>query len=236
MIDYDENEPLIAIHIPKSAGTSVKKVFGRWFHPSAFYRHYYDQEKGRPPRHVDLRTPREPRMGWIGSVLGLRPRPVCIYGHFPRARGYGIEELFPEVRQFVTILRDPFETAVSSYHYVRRVGSKWADQSLIPQADLENHLMNKPCRSLDHFPREVTFENYKQLIDDCFIEIGISEQLEESLKRIALKLGKKFNPAYLGCLNVTERPRDTPLELRGLHREANLLEYLVYEHVRDKFN
>lgn len=236
MISYDENQPLIAIHVPKSAGTSVRKVFGRWFHPSAFFRHYHDEEKGRPPRKVDLREIGKPRLGRLGSMLNLRPHPVCIYGHFPRARGYGIEELFPEVRQFVTILRDPFETAVSNYHYLRRVGERWVDRSHIPQTDLRSHLMNTPSTALDHFPRAVTAENYRSIIDEWFIDIGISEQLEESLRRIALKLGKKFDPVHLGRLNVTDRPGEAPDELKDLHRVANPLDYLVYEYVREKFN
>jgi hypothetical protein len=233
MIAYAKNEPLIAIHIPKSAGTSVRRVFKEWFYPSSFFLHYYDEEKGRPPHHVDLRSlARRPGRLW-GSVLRRPDRPICIYGHFPRARGFGIEERFPEVRQFVAILLDPFETALSTYHYLRKAGETWQDQSRIPKTELREYLMDTPSRTLDHFPREITAENYKEIIGQYFIDIGITEKLEESLTRIASKLGKRFDPSRLPQLNVTERSDVASGDLREVHRERNPLEYLVYEYVRN---
>lgn len=232
MIPYDKEQPLIAIHIPKSAGTSVRRVFKQWFHPSSFFTHYYDEEKGKPPRQVDLRSLARKRGGLLGPIVRTRNRPICIYGHFPRARGYGVETKFPEVKQFVTIMRDPFETALSMYHYLRKAGEKWKDQGSVPRVELGDYLLNTPSRVLDHFPRELTFENYEEMIDRYFIDIGITENLEESLLRIASKLGKEFDPRQLGQLNVTERTSPEPQGLRELHREKNRLEYLVYEHVK----
>lgn len=232
MIPYDKEQTLIAIHIPKSAGTSVRKVFKQWFHPTSFFTHYYDEKKGKPPRQVDLESLARKRASVFSSITRRPNRPICIYGHFPRARGYGVESRFPEVKQFVTIMRDPFETALSTYHYLRKAGENWKDRSSIPKVELEEYLLNTPSRVLDHFPRELTRDNYEEVIDTYFVDIGLTERLEESLAHIATALGKKFDPRQLGQLNVTERTTPSPQGLRELHREKNLLEYLVYEHVK----
>ena len=34
MIDYNPNEPLISIHIPKCGGTSLRQILNNWFRPN----------------------------------------------------------------------------------------------------------------------------------------------------------------------------------------------------------
>ncbi len=222
MRDYDRNQPLIAIHIPKSAGTSTRAVFKSWF-GGGFREHYFDENKGRMPKRHDLARIQRP------------DRPVVVYGHFNRRRHFGVEDYYPEVTQFVTILRDPFELVMSSYFFTRKVGRTWKDRSRVPTAKLSEHILSATPNMLNHFPREVTMANYKELIEEYFIDIGTMETLHDSVHRIARKLGMPFEPKMLGHLNATERNESVPASLRDLFVEKNELEYAVYNYVVERF-
>lgn len=50
---------------------------------------------------------------------------------------------------------------------------------------------------LNFFPEKITFDNYQRLIEEHYIEIGITEYLGESMKRIAKKLDQSFDVAFL---------------------------------------
>lgn len=174
MREYDKTAPLIVIHIPKTAGSSVKKIFKLWF-GDALYDHYFNERAGSPPpkRNLDL--------------LHSPGRPLAVYGHFNRLRGFGVEHYYPEVQQFITILRDPFEMAISSYYYIRKNGTDWNDQTRVPKADLRQFLLNTPPNMLNQFPRAVTRDNYREQIEKLFVEVGVMERLPETVRRIATK-------------------------------------------------
>ena len=40
--------------------------------------------------------------------------PVCIHGHFNAARSSGIDDYYPAADQFMSVVREPFETLVSN--------------------------------------------------------------------------------------------------------------------------
>ena len=164
------------------------------------------------------------------TALADPGRPLAIYGHFNRLRRFGVEHYYPEVTQFVTILRDPFELAVSNYFFIRKNGASWKDQARVPGADLRQFLRETPANILNHFPRTVTKDNYRDLIEEFFVEIGVMELLEMSLARIAAKLSKPFAPGLTPHLNATPRP-PYPADLKDEYAERNPLEFEVYHYV-----
>lgn len=222
MKTYDPSLPLIYIHIPKTAGTSTKALFKRWF-GNGLYEHYFNQLTREPPAKLDL------------AALHTAQLPVALYGHFNSMRGFGIEQYYPEVSQFVTVLRDPFERAISNYYFLRRVAPVWHDPSRIPTSDLREHLRNDRANMFNHFPRPVTTDNYRDLIDEYFIEIGLTENLGESMRRIAMTLSLPFDPAWLLHLNPTEHTQEYPADLKAEYSERHALEMEVYEYVRSQF-
>ncbi len=217
MKPYDRARPLIFIHIPKAAGTSTRHIFQQWF-GSNFRKHYVDEKLGRPPVQLDLTQSHSSRT------------PVLLYGHFNRQRGFGIAENYPHVDQFVTILRDPFDSMVSFYHFVRRVSDTWKDKSQVPDEDLKSFLLNARPFLLDHFPRELTLNNYETVLNQYFVEIGVVEKLSESMDRIATKLGFVFQRDQLKHLNQRQWQADESVEdLREEFMAKHPLEYRVYE-------
>jgi len=218
MKNYDKNQPLIVIHIPKAAGSSAKQVFKRWY-GDGLLEHYFNEHAGELPAKRDL------------AGLHSVEHPVAVYGHFNRLRGFGIEDYYPEINQFVTIMRDPFESAISNYFFIRKNGGAWLDQSRVPVADIRNFLAETPPNILNHFPREVTRSNYREQIEEFFVEIGITESIEESLRRIAGKLGMPFESNWLPFVNSTERDQPHPEDVRSEYVERYPLEFEVYDYV-----
>ena len=222
MRSYNKQSPLIVIHVPKAAGVSSGHIFQDWY-GDQFYKHYRDESKGTMPEKLDL------------FALHTPENPVCLQGHFNALRGFGIEDYYPRVNQFVTILRDPFELTISHYFYTRKVGKEWIDQSRVPKDDLVSYLKNNKPNMLNHFPRKVTLDNFKEICEEYFIEIGITEKLDESMRRIAHKLGFNYTKK-VDTLNTTTRDQPTPIEFKDPFIELNRLEYEVYTYCRTRFD
>jgi hypothetical protein len=221
---YDSAQPLVFIHVPKTAGTSVQAVFRGWY-GSRLATHYFDQDAAMIP---------------VRSALfdkHTTAAPACVYGHFNRLRGFGTEVNYPDATQFMTILRDPFEMTCSRYHYLKSKAPFWRDQTRIPTSNLAEFLVSTPPNMLNHFPVPITWDNYKAVMHEYFVGIGIMEELALSLSRFARTLGVYFDPAMLQHLNATSSKNhdgDT-LEMRRLFEEQYALEQAVYVYACDLF-
>lgn len=215
---------MIFIHIPKAAGQSTRELFRHWFLGGTLLEHYFDEPTGTPPIKHDL------------IARHTREQPIAVYGHFNRLRGFGVEDDYPYVTQFITILRDPFELGISSYHFIKKTGESWKDQSRVPKSGLYDYLMCTPPNMLNHFPRAVTHHNFRDLIEEFFIDIGIVERLSESLQRIATKLSMPFDPQTVPHRNATTRDQAIPPSLREEYVNRYPLEFEVYEYVRSRFD
>ena len=221
MREFDPRAPLIFIHVPKTAGSAVRELVESWF-PGRFHRHYFNETQGKVP---NLLPP---------EAMAPSEAPPVIYGHFNKHRGFGVKDSYPQVTQFVTILRDPFEAAVSHYFYVRKVSGDWKETSRVPTESLETHIRTADLNMLNHFPDEMTLDNYPDLLEEHFVEIGITEELPRTLDAIARTLGTVFDPGQLEVVNATERDQPLPEHYRDEFREKHPLEYAVYEFAKSR--
>ncbi|WP_417528774.1 sulfotransferase family 2 domain-containing protein [Marinomonas shanghaiensis] len=222
MLDYDKTQPLIFIHIPKTAGTSVRSIFEQWFGGELFFHYYIEALNEMPIRHNIFEKNHDQQA-------------AVVYGHFNRRRNFGVEDYYPNAKQFITLLRDPLETRISTYFYLQKVAHGWSKYPEPHDPDLQNYLRNNKSVMLNFFPRKVTFENYKEIIEKYFIEIGVVENIELSMENIATKLQKPYNNGMLERLNVTERDQSVTEELRNIFIESNELEYTVYNYVKSNY-
>lgn len=218
MLNYDPDHPLIFIHTPKTAGTSVKVLFQQWF-GEGLLPHYYKEAACEMPVRHDI------------FALHTRERPVVVYGHFNRRRHFGLEDYYPEARQCITLLRDPLDRMVSNYFYLKKVAHGWKKHTEPLDAELESFLLKNKSTMLSYFPREVSAGNYKEIIAQYFIDIGTVETLDRSLQRIAAKLGRPYQAGTIGRENATERDQPVSDRLRDIFVENNRLEYEVFDYV-----
>jgi hypothetical protein len=220
--EYNRAAPLVAIHIPKCAGRSAQQVFEGWF-GDGFLPHYYHEQTKAMPKKYEL------------HMLHSKLRPVLVHGHFNKKRGFGVEDYYPEVKQFVTILRDPLELTVSSYFYVKDNESDWAGNSPVHGMSLENFIKTTKVNMLNHFPREISTDNYKDIIEAFFVEVGIVEYLDESMNRMAKKLEMDYMPGSISHHNATKRNEDVGDLAKTIFRETHKLEFEVYEYILSRY-
>jgi Sulfotransferase family len=183
MIRYDPLSPLVSIHVPKTAGTSLARLLAEWFPDGRLLRHYAGD--ALPVRHT-LRGP------------------VCVHGHFNALRGFGVNDYYPDAGQFITFLRDPFDRYVSGWQHVKREPQAFAE--LLSQcADFPDFIKlrlsleadNKPTYSFlaAFFPGDGSAADFARQIDSRFVFVDIAERYQASIDALAVALGKPKRPA-----------------------------------------
>lgn len=221
---YDPNLPLIFSHIPKSGGTSLSVIFKTWFKDKLKF-HYFDEKLNILPTKHKLE------------------KGICIYGHFNSMRGFGIEEYYPEVKQFIMFLRDPFDIIVSRYFYMKM---KEKDEKLLRDGKtfkiignvneyLQNEL-NNPYYSpniLNYLPKQTTIDNYKEVIRSYFIFIGFFDKYQESINKLSNILG--FPNIKATLINKSDYFDTVDPGLRSQFISTHALEYEVYNYSRSLF-
>ena len=221
MIEYRPQDPLIFIHTPKTAGISVRTIFTEWF-GEGLLRHYANQRTGNIPAVIDIKHP---------SVPGA---PACLFGHFNYQRGFGIPGRYDWVKQFITILRDPLEQTISRYFYLRANSAFRIDQSRVPKGTLEEYIRQEPSTLLIHFPKVLTKENFKDVIEENFIAVGITERVDDTIRLFARRLGFHA-PNEVPFQNRSERDQILSPELRDQYADRFPLEHTVYEYCCKRF-
>jgi len=229
-MNYSPNKPLISLHIPKCAGTSLTNVLRHWF--GRGLRLHYNDEKNNC-------MPQKYQAGRF-SFMSLRKSPICIHGHFNRDRGYGVEQYYPNAEQFITVLRDPFDLHISNYFYVLQQAkldgagayrNGQMHEILRENWSLDDFLKNKKTSHLLTFlPEELTMENYREILDRKFLYVGLTEELQHTVDGLAKLLG--FDSVQVPLENVSSKPREVPLGSRELFEENNPLVSAIYNHVK----
>ena len=150
--------------------------------------------------------------------------------------GFGLDDYYPDFRQFVTILRDPLDMHVSRYFFTRaRVAKNAPIFNDIGTDSLTEFILNGRLNMLEHFPEEITASNYRDVLEERFVDIGLFENLSASLKRIAARLGQ--DPAPVDALehkNAAARDAPFPYELRDRFRERWPLEHEIYRYAVER--
>jgi hypothetical protein len=230
---YDHRKPLISIHIPKCAGTSLTTVLQGWFGDN-FYRHYLNpQTQSKPPR----RDFRARTSLWRRLTQGQQYRAnICIHGHFNKLRGFGIQDYYPTVDQFITVLRDPFEIAVSDYFYAKKQGAaRIVDGKPAPIAErfrdfadfFEREVLHRTSYITNHMPGEVTLGNFERMFSQQFVYVGVTEDLPTSIQKLADKLG--YPRVEVTHANEALRDETVRPGMREAFVKHHPLEYAMYE-------
>ena len=220
---YDPALPLFSLHVPKTAGTSFRRDLERWF--GADLALHYRGDQGEPPTRWTLRP-------------GL-----CVHGHFNRLRGIGVRQYYPEARQFIVFLRDPFERFVSTWRYLHfQIRSGVAVADFDDRPDLATWL-DRRRKAAE--AGEDPFSFLAQLADPAdpadpaavfgpqYLAVGVTERYADSVELFAAVLGRR-PPECVTRLNLRDEPhraadpKDERPDLRRVYEQQFPLEYAVY--------
>lgn len=190
----DDRQPLVFVHIPKTAGTTLHKILAQQFRPS------------RTLVTHDSR-PAEIRADAERVKAGAAPRYDLVMGHL----GLGIHELRPGAR-YLSCIRRPVPRLVSHYHYARDTPNHYLYEQIHAQKmDLVDYVssglsgefvngMTRTFAGVADFHGAVLgdadLERAKRNIEELFLFVGTTEQFDAGLLVLQRILGAK-TPYYI---------------------------------------
>lgn len=257
MISYNSEEPLFSIHIPKSGGTSLVSILEFWFnkstairinnHPRLYkllvplnldftlqhfrkcglYYHYRNEIANTVPRKVPL--------GYKYGFFLNKHIPECIHGHFdPQTDEGNLFFYYPKATQLITFLRDPLEMQISLFYYMKQRieegGMFWAGNLITEMkydGDIDRWVEERDLFMLRFFPFDINETNYDMIINNYFVHIGITENMQQSINIMADKLS--FKTVNVLLENSTPRYGSPSESSIKVFKEKHKLEYKIYE-------
>ena len=211
------------IHIPKTAGSTVRGVLRREF----------------GARHCDIKAPRHQRGGhrWLDSGALNRarlvyPRLESVCGHRVTAFN-GLRNAAPSLR-FYTFVRHPIDRFVSHFHHIRRrdpAGTTTEQLEAFCRDPWRRNVQTRwlggnqdPARAIRALEEHIGF-------------VGLTEAFDASMLLLAQWLGKPgFNPVYeplnLRHAQIPSRVLEHP-ECWEWVEDANRADMEVYGYIRD---
>ncbi|MGF1539105.1 MAG: sulfotransferase family 2 domain-containing protein [Pleurocapsa sp.] len=216
---------LIFIHIPKAAGTTLRKILKTQYPNKRWLQ-------------IDGSRPQESFAEFKNKDINERKEIRCLFGHIP----YGVHEALVGSSQYITILRHPVERIISHYYYILRQPSHYLYQQV---AEKKLSLKDYVTSGLSSQELEngqtwlISGKNYnnseslaiaKQNLQKHFIGVGITEQFDRSLAIFQQRLG--WQKIDYESANVTpNRPQRNEIspEIITLIEKLNYLDMELYD-------
>lgn len=221
-MEYDPRRPLVSIHVPKCAGSSFRDVLQQWF-GEALQFHY---------AHLNV----DPREVWRRACAR---EGSCIHGHFHETGRLTVWRHYPEASQFITFVRDPLEVNLSFIHYARdryhnRGVQVVPDDQLdhILTVDIDEWLASEGSMVVHSMPSRMDESNYRRMLDEMFVHVGVVEEMDASMAMLARTLDKPV--VEMPVLNTTARKHPVSAWAAERFRARNRLAYLIWEYALER--
>ena len=235
LVNADNSQTLLFVHVPKTAGRTIDSVLRRQYEAEEIYGVGKDIQG-------DYNV-------YIQMDPAERARFRVMLGHIP----YGVHEYISGPFAYFTFLRDPIERTISHYYFLRRetdhpladkLKGNWPSLEKCLELELDGMMFNAQTRllsgvSYDALPGKCTTEHLelaKEKLRLKFSVIGLTERFDESL--ILLKEAFGWSDIRYYSRNVTRgRPRkeDLPASTRDALESANLLDLELYAYGQERF-
>jgi hypothetical protein len=216
------NEFLLFMHIPKTAGQSLRNVIKKQYDLEETYRCPFMEEKV------------------MALTEEYRNSLKFIYGHFL----FGAHEYFPKPFTYITMLRDPVDRFISAYYHILLVPTnRWHEKvkgmSLEEFIDSDDfNLQAEPNVQTRFFcgKEPLSLETAKKNMAEHFSVVGITELFAESLFLMKSQFG--WGEIKYKTINKGKnRPNNGKVSQHVLDKIAakNHLDVELYNYARKQF-
>ncbi|WP_268035828.1 sulfotransferase family 2 domain-containing protein [Algoriphagus sp. PAP.12] len=227
--DIGDNPIFVFNHIPKCGGTSLNIVLRKWF----ILRKDYSPHELKFPDPEKLEIEFSKFENSPPKLSEIKPWEI-LGGHYHNSK-LRLSKRFPEIYEnpglkLITFIREPLEHHLSMYKYGKKRG-----HDFVKNLSLSQYLEND-CNFLAG-ALECNLENYKSRIDEYFF-IGTLEEFQYSMERLARKLGKTeletipFENQTNSKTLFNSLSEDEIIKFK----KNNILDYLIYEYVKNSSN
>ncbi|UTF59557.1 sulfotransferase family 2 domain-containing protein [Gilvimarinus sp. DA14] len=246
MIKRDPAKPIIFMHIPKTAGSTLHQLFHLNFKRNEIYTlgitgaptngKFSDRHKASIENLYSLGK---------SKLSGLK----AVIGHMP----YGLHEAFDSDAQYITVLRHPISRILSHYNFVKENSNHYLHERLKNEAptvgDYVERLKSKELNNgmlrffLGRDHNKIPFDGcHREMIEIAldrvekrFVNVGIQEHFEDSVKLICKS--NNWESLEIESKNISKSKYTTTLdkdEAESILR-YNSLDLLLYEEIRRRF-
>ena len=221
------DEKLIFLHIPKTAGTSLRALIEQAYSPEEC---------------LFLYSQFEPDV--FAAIQQALPKAKVLYGHVC----YGVHETLGISAKYVTFLRNPIDRIVSFYsHNARSPGMMWyaAIQAGMTLRDMVESEVS--FETNNHITRILTSYAPTNMLDDDavlaqaimnlhrhFCLVGCSETLETAVQ--TLKTAFAWQVSETPRLNINPEPMNLDAPTIAALEKYNRLDLLLYNYVQQHFD
>lgn len=243
--NFSEEQVIVFLHIPKTAGTTFRYIIQYQYKPTAIYELYNHSltHSQRLDKLLNLSETRKQQIKIVNS-------------HF----GFGLHEFLHRPYTYITFLRAPIDRVVSMYYYLQRTNNIQTnplppDLSLKDFVQTYQRIQNGMTKYLsgvilkdqlaDQSPKSTAnsqcatkadLELAKKNLKEHFKVIGLAERFDESLILFQKTLGWKI-PLYDKNNVSKSRPstRNVSKDTLRLIEKSNEFDIQLYEYAKEVF-